>query len=293
MKTVSLNPAELRMHWTRKELPVPAKDRVNAIADAIKAKVKLPPIYVVEPNLVVAGWTRTLAHKQMQQDIECVLITEDEAELVALGENTNRQGYRFSYQIAWVYMPLVLKVVEHAKKRQLDNLRKGAEARESTSERSGKFSGTIDDIAERIGVSRTLLFNVKEAYENIIGWDAKHEPCCWGDDKTKRTAFDYCHAKVMDAENPCTPGNAWAGVAGKQAAHEGKTKPAPKQLELFCEGTRSVAKWAKNFDKFSDDEYRKAVKSVKDMVAAMPPTLREEVLTEIKRLAREQKEAQA
>lgn len=295
-KRVFKNPAKLQKHWTRKLLPDPSSDHVKSLCAAMAIGVKLPPIYIVETpdnsegGLVVAGWSRREGHKARQVDIECTVITEAEAMNIALGENTNRQSYQYKYQVAWVYCPLAVKAVEAGKSQQIAGLKAGNGSREASSGLTGNSPTTLAEVADLIGVSRTKLVEVKECYDKIIAWDRANEPRRWSDEKEKRTAHDYWSSRILDPEDPCTPGNAIAGMAGKLAGDEGKTKPAPKQLELFCEGLASVAKWAKNFDKFSDDEHRKAVIAVKSTVAAMPPTLREEVLSEIKRLNRESRE---
>jgi hypothetical protein len=221
--------------------------------------------------------------------VECIVITEADAVAVALGENTNRQSYQFKYQVAWVYCPLAAKAVDAGKARSFENLKNANVSRECISALSG-IPTSLDEVADLIGVSRRLLAEVKACYDKIAAWDKENDPCRWGEGKEKLTALEYWTARILDLENPCTPGQAVAGMAGKLAGEAGKTKPAPKQLLLFCEGLRSVAKWSRAFDKFSDDEQRKALRSVKEMVAAMPSTLREEVLSEIKRLAREAKE---
>lgn len=293
MKITPRNPVDLRMHPLRKLLPPPAKERIDRIADAIQAGVPLPPIYIVEPNLVVAGWTRALAHRQMQRDVECCAITEAEAMTVALGENTNRQIYPFKYQVAWVYCPLAARAVERAAEVSLQNLKQGKSpmfSREASGGLSGTGPATLAEVADLIGVSRTKLVEVKECYDRMLAWDQANEPRSWNGGKQKCSAMEFWTGRILDDEKPCTPGNAMAGIGGRTAADAGKTKPAPKQLELFCEGMASIAKWGRNFDKFVEADHRQAVKAVRTTVAAWPATLRAEVLAEIKRLDREERE---
>ncbi len=290
MKTVLRNPVEVQMHWTRKLLPKPSQERVNALSTAIAQGVQLPPGYLVEPNLLVAGETRRLAHKARQIDMEFIVITEEEAMAIALGENTNRQSYKFKYQIAFVYCPLASKCVEVSTLKRVPRPEK--DAKTPMNSRNGNFAEyrSLDEVAEAIGVSYRCLTDAKETYEGLLAWDAEHEPKKWGESKTKQTALDYWTGRIMDQDEPCTPGQARAGLAGSDAGADGKTKPVPKQLELFCSGFESIGKWGKSFSTFDDDQKKLALKAVKKTIAAMPADLRAELTAELKRLDREEKE---
>ena len=295
-KNVLRNPGHLHKHWTRKLLPDPSKEHVQSLCAAMALGVKLPPIYIIieegkpEGGLVVAGWSRREAHKARQVDVECTVVTEAEAMNIALGENTNRQSYQFKYQIAWVYCPLAVKVVESARKVQLSNLRGVAVGhRESSSGLSESCPTTLAEVADLIGVSRSKLAEVKEHHDLITKWDAENDPCRWNGGKEKLTAMQHCTAKILCPDNPCTPGEAWRGVCGKDAT-EGVERPAPRQLDLFIEGMASVAKWGKSFNKFEGEARTQALRSIKKTVAALPAELREEIAAEIRRLAREEKE---
>lgn len=275
MKIVSKNPVDVQMHWTRKLLPKPSQERVNALSNELARGVKLPPGYLVEPNLLVAGETRRLAHKARQMDMPFIVVSEEEAMAIALGENTNRQSYKFKYQVAFAYCPLAAKVVEHSSRNR------GA----VTTKTQFCVFGTLADVAAAIHVSERCLVDAKETYDALLAWDEENEPKFWGDfKKTKMTALDYWTLRIMDQEESCTPGQARAGLAGSKAGEEGKTKPEPKQLELFCEGFKSLAKWGKNFTKFDDDQRRLAVGTIKKTIAALPAELREEIAAEIKLL---------
>ncbi|MDR3427831.1 hypothetical protein [Silvimonas sp.] len=285
MKTVLKNPVDVQMHWTRKLLPRPSQERVNAISDVIARGVKLPPGYLVEPNLLVAGETRRLAHKARQVDMEFIVISEEEAAAIALGENTNRLGYKFKYQVAFAYCPLALKVVEFSSRNRGAVGVAGAKP---------QYCGpaTLAEVAAAIHVSERCLEDSKQTYDALLAWDKENEPKKWGELKNaKMTALAYWTMRIMDQEESCTPGQARAGLAGSKAAEEGKTQPAPKQLELFLDGFRSLGKWGKSFPKFDDEQRRTAVKQIKKTISDLPAELRAEIAAEIKLLEREAKEA--
>ena len=292
-KTVTLNPVDVQKHWTRKLLPQPSQERVDALSNELARGTKLPPGYLIEPNLLVAGETRRLAHKARQTDMEFIVITEEEALNIAFGENTNRQSYKFKYQIAFIYCPLAVKVVEWANKRKGFG-QKTAETPMNPIKVNPDFFGpkTLEEVADLIGVSRTLMVDAKKTYDDLILWDKENKPKKWGEDKAAKTALDYWTGRIMDQEGEsCTPGQARAGLAGSDAGAQGKTKPVPKQLELFCAGLESVGKWSKSFNQFEGESKKLALNAVKKTIAAMPPELRSELATEIKRLEREEKEA--
>lgn len=276
MKTVLKNPVEVQMHWTRKLLPKPSQERVNAISNELARGTKLPPGYLIEPNLLVAGETRRLAHKARQVDMEFIVITEDEAMAIALGENTNRQSYKFKYQTAFAYCPLACKIVEFSSKNR------GAVADKSTKPQNCGFA-TLAEVAAAINVSERCLEDAKQTYDVLVAWDKENEPKKWGELKnTKMTALAYWTMRIMDQEKSCTPGQARAGIAGSQAADDGKTNPAPKQLELFMDGFKSLGKWGKAFTKFDDAQRKSAVSCIKKTIAQLPPELRAEIAAEIK-----------
>jgi hypothetical protein len=287
-----LDPAALKMHWTRKQLPVPAKDSeaVHGLSDDIARRIQLPPIYIVEPNLVVAGWSRVLAHRAQQcERIACIAITEEEAPLVALKENTNRQVLPKKFQVAWVYTPLALTVIQTAEQSRIQALKAGPNSRESKTGLTG-MPGTLNDLADDLHVSRSLLADVVGAYRKIEAWDKENKPQRWGEDKQPKTAMEHANEMILHPETPCTPGNIVAGLGGKDAAVEGKTKPVPKQLELFCDGLDAVRKWGKAFPKWEGEERKIVVGALKKTVAAWPKELRDELSQELNRLRREEKE---
>ena len=287
MKIITLNPTDVQKHWTRKLLPPPSPERVTAIINAIQSGVKLPPGYLVAPDLLVAGETRRLACKAMQVDMDFIVITEEEAAAVALGENTNRQSYKFKFQLAFIYCPLAAQVVKTANKRKGFGFKTQSLPGEAT---IGLTS--LDDVAESIGVSPRMMADAKKTYDDILSWDANNEPRKWGDSKVKQSAMEYWTDRIMDQENePCGLGAARSGLAGTDAGAAGKTAPVPRQLGLFCQGLESVGKWSKCFVDFDEGERKLALRTIKKTVANMPPELREEIVAEIKRLEREQKEA--
>ena len=149
----------------------------------------------------------------------------------------------------------------------------------------------MEEVGDLIGVSRSLMADAKQTYDELLAWDAAHEPKKWGESKTKMSALMYWTSRIMDQDGEsCTPGQARAGMAGSNAGAEGKTKPMPKQLELFCDGMKSLQKWGGAFTKFDDGQRKTALVQIKKTIAALPAELRQELAVEIKRLAVEAKE---
>ena len=290
-KTVFKNPHDLKMHWTRKLLPdTKGTELVGQLSDEIARGARLPAIYIVEPNLVVAGWTRKLAHQARQVDVECIVVSEEQAVHVAMKENTLRQHYSRKFQIGFSYCPMAVMVVEKAHAIQIANLKQGIRTESATNALSVFLPATLEEFADQIGISRRLLLDCKATCDALAAWDAKHAPKKWGEDKDKKTALAYWSSRILDDEEPCTPGNARAGIAGSDAGADGKTKPEPRQLQLFTDGLASVSKWGKSFTKFEGGEKKKAVDAIRKTVSAWPAELRHEFAIEIKRIEREEKE---
>lgn len=280
---IKINPVELRQHWTRKLLNKvnEASPEFQSLCDCVLRGDVLPPIYIVEPNLVVAGWTRTLAHRAAQKDIECIVITEDAAYMKSLQENALRHHWR-KYQIAWMTCPLAAKIVERAHLLKTHRLT-GKSAPENTE----AMPESLDELADQLGISRALLVNVRKVWEDIAQWDKKNEARVWAGSEAAMSAMEFWSSRIMDTEDPCTPGQAWAGIAGSDAGVAGKTNPVPQQLNLFTEGLASVRKWGKSFVEFVGQDRVRAKEAIRQTVAEMPAELREEFAAALKRAERE------
>jgi hypothetical protein len=146
------------------------------------------------------------------------------------------------------------------------------------------------DVAEALQISERCLEDAKQTYDALVAWDKDNEPKKWGESKKPMTARAYWTERIMNQEESCTPGQARAGLAGSKAGDDGKTNPKPKQLELFMDGFKSVAKWGKSFVKFDEEQRRTAVKQIKKTISDLPAELRAEIAAEIKLLDREAKE---
>lgn len=283
-KTIQINPVELRQHWTRRLLNKVDENSPQflAMCDDILRGDSLPPIYIVAPNQVVAGWTRTLAHRKAQKDIECIVITEDESLMKSLKENALRLHLRKG-QVAWLACPLADKVVEHSVV-----LRKHKLTGKAAPKVTDGMPENIEQLADQLGISRRLLMEVRTVYENIAAWDENHSARCWGESAEAMSAMEYWSQRIMDSEDPCTPGQAWAGIAGSDAGAAGKTNPEPRQLQLFTEGLASVRKWGKGYNDFVGAERKRAQEAIRRTVAEWPAELRSEFAAELKRAEREQ-----
>jgi len=292
MKTIHLNASNLKQHWTRKELPQPHPDQVNALADAIARGTQLPPGYVIqdgEKYLLVAGETRRRAHAQRQVDMEFYVVpTEEQAIAIAIGENTARKQYKFKYQIAWDYCPLAQKVIALAERKKLENLKKGQCFPDSpVSGLSGEFiPKNIAALADRIGVGRTPMTDVMKVYKKAVEWDETNPPRIFtaaedlSDESKERLkkavgAVEFISIRVRDIQDPCTPGQALAGLGGKSAAEEGRTQPKTKQkahqLILFNQVITDELKRWDYWQKFDDTDKAEHFKVVREKAAELPP----------------------
>lgn len=266
MKTEIKDPRDLSLHWTRKLLPMPSQEVVNAISDSIKRGDHLPPAYIVAPDLLVAGEARRLAYCAQQKDMEVIVVSEEEALRIIFAENTNRRQYPFKYQIAWDYCALALKVAEAALRRKTANLKIGQKPNDSPrvqslDSRRGS-PANIEEIADALIVSRALFFDVLAFYRKAQDWDLENEPQCIGDSEKPMTAMQFISWRIHDVDKPCTPGEAWRGIMGSVATKDGQRIP-PRQFLLFTQAVDKLVSRFEYWQAFDPAEKRQAMQQIK------------------------------
>ena len=299
MKTVTLSnllPKHLHQFWARKLLPQPSKDRVNGLSDAIAEGITLPPGYLFQDahgqQWLVAGEGRRQAYLARQKDMTFFVVTDEAiAVKIAMQENSNRLHYPHKYQLVWDSCALIEQVAVESKKRALASLKTGNNSPADTNVRRGDLPANIDDCAKLLGVHSNTVDKILGVYRQALEWDKKHSPRKFGDAEKAMTALDFITARVHDEDVPCSPGQAWAGIAGSDAGAEGKTKPIAKTAQLLLAGFEAIGKWGKKYEAFNPKERKDVLDSIKKTVAALPPELRHELASEIKRLERAEKEA--
>ena len=283
----------LPLFWARKLLPQPTKERIHGLSDALAEGITLPPGYLYQDangrQFLVAGAGRVAAHKLQQQDM-AFLVTTDESKAVkiAMQENCNRLQYPHKYQLVWDSCALIEQVAVESKKRLSERFKQSAA---DTNVRRGDLPANIDECAKLLGVHSNTVDKILKVWRDALEWDKKHSPRKFGEMEKAMTAVDFITARVHDEDNPCSPGQAWAGIAGSDAATEGKTKPIAKTAQLLLAGFEAIGKWGKKYEAFNPKERKDVLDSIKKTVAALPPELRHELAAEIKRLERAEKEA--
>ena len=283
----------LPQFWARKLLPQPSKDRINNLSDTIADGITLPPGYLFQDaegrQFLVAGAGRVAAHKLQQKDM-AFLVTTDEAKAVkvAMQENSNRLHYPHKYQLVWDSCALIEQVAVEQKNRTLANLKY---QRADTNVRPINLPANIDECAKLLGVHSNTVDKILGVYRQALEWDKKHSPRKFGESEKAMSAVDFITTRVHDEDKPCSPGQAWAGIAGSDAGAAGETKPVPREAQLLLEGFASIGKWSKKYQAFNPKERKDVLDSIKKTVAALPPELRHELAAEIKRLERAEKEA--
>lgn len=283
----------LPQFWARKLLPQPGKERIHGLSDALADGITLPPGYLYQDEtgkqFLVAGAGRVAAHKLQQTDM-AFLVTTDEAKAVkiAMQENCNRLQYPHKYQLVWDSCKLIEQVSVESKKRLLSNLKQN---RQGTNTPSGDLPANIDQVARLLGVCEKTVDKILKVWRDALEWDKKHPPRKFGESEKAMSAVDFITTRVHDEDAPCSPGQAWAGIAGSDAAADGKTKPVPREAQLLLEGFASIGKWGKKYQAFNPKERKDVLDSIKKTVAALPAELRQELGAEIKRLERAEKEA--
>ncbi|HEY5044154.1 MAG TPA: hypothetical protein VIK53_19460 [Verrucomicrobiae bacterium] len=295
MNTITLAPHKLKtlpQHWARKLLPPPDAARIKGLYDALADGATLPPGYLFRDpqgrHFLVAGEGRKCAHLERGEDMEFIETDNERlAVMTTVQENSNRAQIRFDYQKGWDACPVIERTAEKNKEERIIRLKHHPEGTEFP---KCDLPANIEDFANLLGVSEKYVDIILKVWRNAGEWDINHEPRQFAGTGKPLTARDFITARVHDAEKPCSPGQAWAGIAGSDAAAEGRTAPEPKLFQLFLNGFNAVAKWGKGFTRFQGRQKTDAMAVIKKTVAAFPKELRAELLAELKRLDREERE---
>jgi hypothetical protein len=247
------DPADLRPHPLKKQLPKPLDwqkggEAFHALVDDVRDRGIDTPLLITSAGEILDGEVRWLAAKQLKPAAD--------AASIILGALLQRQHLTKS-ALAYLAFPLLAPALEETRRRQLANLRRGAQIPEST---QTVLSGakTAEQLAERLGVSRVLFFHAQKLRETF----------------TKRPELR------AQFEPPLLSGEAalgatLAGIAGQEAT-KGKGKNVAGQLDLFEAGFGTLKTRFTYWQRFDDAAKAKARTVIQETVAEMPDDLRDE-----------------
>jgi hypothetical protein len=277
--TTHMDPRELKLHPMKSRAPRRAKDdpTLGPLIEDVRARGIQAPLICVEPDLIVDGEDRWIAARRLHMtEVPVTFCRADEVASVILSSLTRKHFSKGA--LAYVLFPIIEPAFNESKERRLRNLRRGQQAPEST---LGVLSGTtVEEFAERIGLSRMLLFQAKEVRAEFDKDTARYE---FQDEPKPMTLREYYEPRLLSygEDKPLGLGAILAGIAGLRATG-GKHRPDPKQLELFesaLDTLKTRFSYWKRFDEAARSKCREVIRST---VAAMPQDLRDELAAAIK-----------
>jgi hypothetical protein len=274
---------ELRIHPVLSALPELGKDDplfVSLVENVRDNGVEIP-LVCIEPDLIVDGRERWKAAKRLRlPEVPVVFHRRNEPASVIVSSLTRKHYSKGA--LAYVMFPLLPYAFEESRNRRLANLRRGAAVPESA---LSAPSGTFEDLAERLGVCRRLLFQAKEVRAEFDKDKSRYE---FQDEGEPMTLKEYYEPRLLSygsygrsPEKPLGLGAIIAGIAGLRATG-GKHRPDPKQLELFESAFETLRVRFSYWSKFATDEKSKCREVIRSTVAAMPQDLRDELAAAIK-----------
>jgi len=273
---------ELRIHPVLSALPELGKDDplfVSLVENVRDNGVEIP-LVCIEPDLIVDGRERWKAAKRLRlQEVPVVFHRRNEPASVVVSSLTRKHYSKGA--LAYVMFPLLPRAFEESRNRRLANLRRGAAVPESA---LSAPSGTFEDLAERLGVCRRLLFQAKEVRAEFDRDKSRYE---FQDEGEPMTLKEYYEPRLLwgrGTSDECRAmglGAILAGISGLRATG-GKHRPDPKQLELFESAFETLRVRFSYWNKFATEEKSKCREVIRSTVAAMPQDLRDELAAAIK-----------
>jgi hypothetical protein len=218
MTTIQRDPAELKPHPLKKQLPQLPQwqkggEAFNALCDDVRVSGIRQPLLIDKDSHILDGELRWMAARQLQLAGVPVTVVSEGPATVMLMSLAHRRHLTKSAR-AYLAFPLLAAALDESKRRRLENLKKNDLPAYGAVENA-------ETLAESVGVSRRLFFYAKEIHEIF----------------RKDTEFkELMEPNILsdDPEECIGLGRVVAGYGGRTAT-AGKTKETAGQLKLFTE----------------------------------------------------------
>lgn len=246
--------AELTIHPAIAEDPrlAPKDPRYLAMQAAWDDQGGCPPIYATAGGQIVDGRHRYWWLQKIEADEAPVIeVTEDEVPTVILGALAGR-NHTTKGQRAYLAVPKLDAAFKAAQDRRVAILNSGGKAKLPV-------IPTPDDLAERLGVGRELLYQAKRLHE------------VFAEGKEGKALRKEWEPKILDGEEPLGLGAALQGIGGQRSTKGAPKKPARNSaLRNFIVGWKNLSKPAAHWEKWDDETRELAVDGLRDAVAKLP-----------------------
>lgn len=229
----------------------PSDPRYDAMRGAWLESGILPPLYVTALGKIVDGRHRWWFAKDMKlAEVPVIEVGEDEVATVVMagisGRNHLTKGQR-----AYLSYPYLQDAWEAAQRRRIEALKVGGNLGNLVTK-----VASVNDLADRLGVSRDLLEQARRLHETFAKTPAIKE--VW-------------EPRILHAEEPVGLGAAIAGIAG-QAASKGKPRPPARNSALrnFTVGWENLIRPASHWERWTEEDRELAAHSIRETLTKIP-----------------------
>lgn len=298
------DPADLRPHSILHHIPAPAKDapEVCACADTIRDQDgHLLPLVIDEAGHLLTDDSRLrwMAAKRMGlTEVPVIIQPAALAPVIALNALVHRAHLTMGAR-AFIAVEMLKPAFEAARAFRLEFIKKGQKSPlvHSVDERAK----SVEELAEKMGVGRTLLFQAKQVHEKFAADKKKYLFKVQGGERdgeeVELTLRDYFLPLIMRSQSggehestrPMGLGAVIAGIAGVQNT-KGVVKHTGTQLDLFVGSFVSGAKRLAYWNDLGPADRSVALARVIDWVEVMPDDLQEELFAALKAKRKQNRE---
>jgi hypothetical protein len=157
--------SELSVHPEAQRLPEWPTDhpRFKAFTDDVRRRGIQQPILIDHEGRILDGRMRLRAAKQLRIDeLMCVVIADDVINAILQSLLQRRHYTRGA--LAYLAFPLLADAFDEARRRRLENLKNTNVSSKST---DGLRAKTVEDFAQMLGISRSLLFQAQQLHRRF------------------------------------------------------------------------------------------------------------------------------
>lgn len=277
------DPQTLRAHPAIKAMPrwPKASEEWRAFVEDIRDHGLRHPVLVTKDGLVIDGWTRVMAARDLQ--LAAVPVEEvagTEAFQIIMREMCLRRNLTKG-QRAYLAWPMFKPLAAELEARHIEGLKSGKIATLPTLSNSvgqGAYDKAEDALGAQIGVSGELLRQARTLHEVFSGERRKFATYTLKTPPEELRAF--WEPRILDLEKPMGLGLVLKGMSGKDATEGGEKGVSPvTQLEFFEDGLAALKtvfapdRWAK-----TDGQFRqRIVTDFRLAAAAWPADVRRQI----------------
>lgn len=252
--------SSLTIHPVAAALPMPADD--SPVAQAMLASLhdvgQLTALKVSGARIVDGRLRARCAQLASIAEVVIEQVEEKDVTSIVFHSLVARRHYSKS-ALAYVVAPMIHMALDESRQRQTANLKKGSKLSESTQ----WTLGTAEDMADKFGISRSLLFmalSIRKKFAANPEIKAEWEP------------------KILAPEDAMGLGKVQQAIAGKLAAIAGQTTPKGDAAQLVFEWFSTAKIRFERWGKLSPAQRTEAIDKLRtEFLPSLPPEMMEAI----------------